>query len=82
MSLYHRFNPRQQLPRFGVARVRFHQSFIERDSRTAANFVVPEDSIPASPRQLREQLSSRRHCLVRANRKTAFEQPSREDTKL
>lgn len=43
VSLYHRFNPRQQLPLFGIVRTRFHQSFIERDSRTWPNFAVPED---------------------------------------
>ncbi|HSH96282.1 MAG TPA: hypothetical protein VK968_19200 [Roseimicrobium sp.] len=43
VSLYHRFNPDAQIPLYGIARVSLHNSIYERDSRTRATFVLPDD---------------------------------------
>ena len=42
-SVYHLFNPADQVPLYGVVRAAFHYSFYEEDRHTAENFVVPED---------------------------------------
>jgi hypothetical protein len=41
-SVYHLFNPSQQIPLNGVLRISSHSSFFERDS-TDANFVLPDN---------------------------------------
>jgi hypothetical protein len=43
LSVYHRFNPQQQIPLNGVLRLGARQSVFQRDSDTAAGFVIPED---------------------------------------
>jgi hypothetical protein len=42
-SLYHRFNPAQTIPLWGVFRSTLHYSVYDADSDTADNFVLPED---------------------------------------
>jgi hypothetical protein len=42
-NVYHLFNPGDLLPLYGVVRVAGRQSVYQRDSRTAATFVIPED---------------------------------------
>src|SRR5437667_4086598 len=42
-SLYHLFNPGKMIPLNGVFRLESHSIFYERDSKTAANFVLPPD---------------------------------------
>jgi hypothetical protein len=43
VSLYHRFNPSQELPLYGVVRAGYHYAFYGRDSGTAAGFSEPEN---------------------------------------
>ena len=42
-SLYHRFNPDSKIPLYGVFRGAVHESIYQRDSKTDAAFVLPED---------------------------------------
>src|SRR5206468_5037518 len=42
-SIYHRFNPNQEVPLAGVLRLAVHRSFYEEDSQTAASFKLPDD---------------------------------------
>jgi hypothetical protein len=44
-SLYHLFNPSQQIPLYAVLRGAVHYSTYERNSTTDANFVLPDDRI-------------------------------------
>ena len=43
VSVYHKFNPDQRVPLFGILRGTVDQSFYQKDNRTAANFVLPSD---------------------------------------
>jgi hypothetical protein len=42
-SVYHRFNPKQIVPLFGIVRLAVHRSFYQDDSKTASDFKVPDD---------------------------------------
>jgi len=42
VSLYHRFNPEQEIPLWLILRGSAHRFFYERDSRTAPNFELPD----------------------------------------
>jgi hypothetical protein len=42
-SIYQLFNPTQKIPLYGIFRVSPHYSLYDRDSDTAANFVLPRD---------------------------------------
>lgn len=42
LNVYHRFNPSQEIPLYGIARVDYHESFFEADDNTASNFQVPD----------------------------------------
>jgi hypothetical protein len=42
LNVYHRFNPSQQIPLYGVARVDFHQAFYESNSNTDPAFQLPD----------------------------------------
>jgi hypothetical protein len=42
-NIYHRFNPDQRIPLNGILRLGARASVYERDSDTAANFVLPDD---------------------------------------
>jgi hypothetical protein len=43
VSLYHLFNPGQMIPLNGLFRLESHSIVYERDSKTAPNFVLPDD---------------------------------------
>jgi hypothetical protein len=43
VSLYHRFNPGKQLPLYGIVRGRVHQTYFNRENRTAPAFEIPEN---------------------------------------
>jgi hypothetical protein len=43
LNLYHRFNPSQQIPLYGVARADFHQAYYQANSDTDPNFRVPDE---------------------------------------
>lgn len=42
-SIYHLFNPGSQIPVNGIIRGAVHYSAFDKDSRTASNFLLPED---------------------------------------
>jgi hypothetical protein len=42
-SLYHRFNPTQRMPLYGIVRGSFHYSVYENDKDTARTFQIPEN---------------------------------------
>ena len=42
-SIYHRFNPQQEIPLTGILRSEVHYSTYSRDGDTAPGFVLPED---------------------------------------
>ena len=42
-SIYHRFNPAQQIPLTGVLRGELHYATYSRDNATAPSFVIPDD---------------------------------------
>ncbi len=42
LSVYHRFNPSQEIPLYGVARVDYHEAFFERDDKTDDAFDLPD----------------------------------------
>ena len=42
-SVYHRFNPNQQVPLYLVFRASAHQTYYRRDTDTAKNFELPDD---------------------------------------
>ncbi len=43
LSVYHRFNPAQEIPLSGIVRGVAHYTVYQRDDRTAPGFVLPED---------------------------------------
>lgn len=43
LNLYHRFNPQQRLPLYGIVGGAAHRAFFERDDRTDPAFEIPED---------------------------------------
>lgn len=43
LNVYHLFNPSQQIPLYGVARVDFHQAYYEANSDTDSAFRVPDE---------------------------------------
>ena len=43
LSVYHLFNPDQQIPLYGIVRGAAHYTFYERDQDTAENFQLPAD---------------------------------------
>jgi hypothetical protein len=44
-SMYHLFNPGQQVPLFAIVRGMLHQSIYERESQTLPGFVLPNDQM-------------------------------------
>ena len=47
-SVYHLFNPDQQIPLYAIIRGFAHYSIYERDARTGHEFELPDESEPAS----------------------------------